>query len=83
MPKTGKNTTLHGNLWEINNDINNSAVYNGDNLYLVTSLGDLLSSPYAVTENGCYELYNNGEDESTNILYTDFATGQRIIMCQA
>ena len=59
LPKTGNNTTLHRNLRESNNDINNRAVYNGDNLYLVTPLGDLLSSPYAVTENGCYELYNN------------------------
>lgn len=66
---------------EINNDINNSDVYNGNNLYLVTTMGDLLNSPGCITSDGFYELYdNNGEDESANILYTDFATGQRIYL---
>ena len=71
-----ENTTSQEKMQEINNDINNSDMYSGDNLYLVTPLGDLWSSPYTVTENGCYELYQN-EDGSRNILYTDFSTQQR------
>ncbi len=82
--KQENNTISQEKQQEINNDINNSDVYNCNNLYLVTTMGELLNSPGCITSDGFYELYdNNGEDESANILYTDFATGQRIIMCQA
>ena len=79
--KQENNTISQENQQEINNDINNSDVYNDNNLYLVTTMGDLLNSPGCITSDGFYELYdNNGEDESANILYTDFATGQRIYL---
>ena len=79
--KQENNTISQEKPQEINNDINNSHMYNGNNLYLVTSLGELSNSPGCITSDGFYELYdNNGEDESANILYTDFATGQRIYL---
>ena len=79
--KQENNTISQEKQQEINNDINNSDMYNGNNLCLVTSLGELSNSPGCITSDGFYELYdNNGEDESTNILYTDFATGQRIYL---
>lgn len=48
-------------------------------LHMVTPSGGLSNGSLGISDDGCYEIYSNG-DWTANILYTDVATKQRIYL---